>query len=242
MAAQLKERNHWQSADDAQFNSIGISTDVWLIDLQAPTLIQPNVLSEQEIQRAQRFVSPKRRIGYMVAHTALRHLLSAYSGLSAKELRFIEGAYGKPILSDSQVLHFNLSHSEQYALVAVSSCGPVGVDVEDKMRDLPWEIAPQVFSKREIALMQKLPKQQLVDVFYEGWCRKEALVKADGRGLNLDLTQLEVIDEDICELNMTWSLRRLPEIAGHASALVTPKCATEIRTYRYVNSKFSNSK
>ena len=125
-------------------------------------------------------VEPKKGVRE-ASHAALRAILGQYTGAP---LDFATGEYGKPYLPADPHLHFNLSHSHQLALVAVSRDVEVGVDVE-WFRPLPacLAIAERFFPPAELAaLMDALPADRERE-FFRLWTRIEARLKARGVGL-----------------------------------------------------------
>ncbi len=126
---------------------------------------------------------------------------------------------------------FNVSHSEELALIAVAADGALGIDVEAirNIRDRD-DIAARFFSRRENARLQVLPERVRSPSFFACWTRKEAFVKALGDGLarpldNFDMTcapdeppQLS-IDGDPAEA-ARWMLTALAPGDGFEAALV----------------------
>src|SRR5271169_3582121 len=94
---------------------------VWKISLRArPDLVQHffNTLSAEEQARAKRFVFERDERRYIVAHAALRFLLSKYLNENPKEIQIVVESLGKPYINKvnmSTQLHFNLSHSGEFA-------------------------------------------------------------------------------------------------------------------------------
>ena len=89
------------------------------------------VLSEDERDRAARFLRDRDRNRYVAARGQLRMVLGHRLEIAPAQIQFAYGLHGKPALagaSASTNLHFNLSHAEDLALVAVTSAGPVGVE------------------------------------------------------------------------------------------------------------------
>lgn len=161
--------------------------EVWRADLSVPpTDAQVSMLSEDEIARAARFVFPRDRRRYLAAHCALRHLLAARTGRPQAALAFLEGPFGKPSLAGAPRCAFNLSHSDDVALVAMADSGEIGVDVE-LLRPMPdaIDLARHNFSAAECAELAatRAPDQALA--FLLGWTRKEACLKAIGSGLSI---------------------------------------------------------
>ncbi len=144
-------------------------------------------LSAQEQARASRFVFDRDRRRYLAAHVGLRDLLAARTGVPAAELVFEEGPFGKPALAEG-LCAFNLSHSEDVALVALADAGvgEIGVDVEMQrpMADAA-ALARQNFSAEENDELAATPSSDQSLAFLLGWTRKEACLKAIGSGLSI---------------------------------------------------------
>lgn len=163
--------------------------DLWLLDLLAPPAPQQlAALSTTERDRANRFVFERDRRRYLAAHVGLRDLLASRTGLAAATLVFDEGPFGKPALAPPARCAFNMSHSEDVALVAlaVADAGEIGVDVE-MLRRMPdaMALARQNFSASENdELSATTPSDQSL-AFLLGWTRKEACLKAIGSGLSI---------------------------------------------------------
>src|SRR5579884_4058144 len=109
---------------------------VWSFTLEGPPdLVERcrRTLSPEERHRADRFVFARDRVRYTIAHAVLRHLLSRYCGEMPESLQFVAGTAGKPVLQTAAAeppLRFNLTHSEDRALLAVSRNLELGVDLE----------------------------------------------------------------------------------------------------------------
>jgi 4'-phosphopantetheinyl transferase len=108
-------------------------------------------------------------------------------------LRFRYGDRGKPHLEDHDPLEFNLTHSGELALLAVSRIGPLGIDIERKrpLEDL-LGLARGSFAPGEYATLLAVPETKRLDCFFQCWTRKEAYVKAVGDGLAAPLGEFEV--------------------------------------------------
>ncbi|MGE0679978.1 MAG: 4'-phosphopantetheinyl transferase superfamily protein [Candidatus Binatia bacterium] len=154
------------------------------------------LLSSDERERAGRYRFPIHCRRFIVRHAALRTILAAYSGVPVYNLSFQVDHYGKPELDASFVdspLYFNLSHSDELAVIAVSRIGPLGVDIE-RIRPLSdlEAIATQYFSPAEQAAILRLPAEQRLLAFYRCWTSKEAFIKALGMGLQFELNRFDV--------------------------------------------------
>src|SRR5262249_24011032 len=112
-------------------------------------------------------------------------------------IRFAYQTRGKPVLVEDdprRPTYFNLSHSEDLCLVAVSRLGPVGVDVE-KRRPPPnlLDIARRSFGRKDFALLDQLADPKRANLFLQIWTCKEAYLKATGEGLSSALRELDLL-------------------------------------------------
>lgn len=105
---------------------------------------------------------------------------------------------GKPVMIENSDLYFSLSHAGDYAACIISNyC--VGVDIETKTKQLFLEekrdrldiVAQKILTKREWELYNLTQKEEKIELFLQFWTRKESYSKADGRGLGIDLSQIE---------------------------------------------------
>src|SRR6185295_10633961 len=147
-------------------------------------------LEAGELERAGRFHFEKHRRHFVVGRGGLRYVLARYLDLKPEEFRFSYGEYGKPALEEIQ---FNMSHSHGVALFAVARDRELGVDVEHVRADFASEdIAQRFFSRVEVAAFNALQKEEQVAGFFRCWTRKEAYIKAIGRGLSEPLDAFDV--------------------------------------------------
>lgn len=149
------------------------------------------ILSPDEILRMNRFRFPLDRRRYLACHANLRILLAAYTGLPPRQLAFHANQHGKPSLNQPVAFYFNLSHSHDIGLLAVTRVAAIGIDVEC-VRPIEPEVATSHFSRAELADLAQLSPQQWLTGFFHCWTRKEAILKAEGCGLNLPLDSFDV--------------------------------------------------
>lgn len=167
---------------------------VWRVRMDHACFEPEQVLSDDEKERAGRFYFDSDRHRFSVARGALRAILGGYLGMEPKRVKFDYGAQGKPFLADAaSPIRFNLSHSRDCALVAVSCGRDVGVDVEF-VRALAGggQIPERFFSSREAEALRALPEPLRERAFFVCWTRKEAYIKARGGGLSIPLDGFEV--------------------------------------------------
>lgn len=169
--------------------------DVFWTDLDAAASALPrwiDLLDSTETVRAARFRFERDRHRYIACHGILRVLLGRAIGRAPADLRFDVTGYGKQSLRDS-TLRFNISHSHQLALFAISRDITVGCDIElQDERFLAENIPEHFFSAAEIAEWNALPPTERLAGFFAGWTRKEAYIKARGLGLSLPLNSFDV--------------------------------------------------
>lgn len=149
------------------------------------------LLSTDEAERASQFRFPIHRQRFILARAFLRKILSLYSPPSPAELLFTYGPQGKPALRNA-ALQFNVSHSEDMAVYAITVTHPVGVDIEKVERKFNQGVAERFFSHEEYQFLKTLPESERQVVFYQIWARKEALIKAIGAGLFMQLDAFTV--------------------------------------------------
>jgi 4'-phosphopantetheinyl transferase len=173
---------------------------VWRIGLElddASLARLRQTLAEEERRRAERFHFEKDRRHFIAGRGAMRILLAGYLTSRPEEVRFAYSNYGKPRLVDAindSDLRFNLTHSHGLALLAVTRGRDVGIDVE-RLRDMENDgqgLAERFFSPHESAVLRSLPSHLRREAFFHCWTRKEAYIKADGKGLSLPLAQFDV--------------------------------------------------
>ena len=154
------------------------------------------LLGADEIARVNRFLRYAHRQRWIIGRAFLRRTLAVHVGDSPAAIRFTTNENGKPSIDHAlgtPCVHFNLSHSHERVVVAVTSFGPVGVDIELE-RDLPgWrDIAVRCFTEHELAYIDAADCGVRQQLFYRCWTRKEAVIKATGEGLSSDLGSIDV--------------------------------------------------
>jgi len=154
------------------------------------------ILSGEERERASRFHFEKDRIRFIVTRGILRSLLSDYLTIDAGKVSFVYGPYGRPELSaglSSVPIRFNASHSHGLALFAFTLNRDIGVDIEYILRDISIDdIAGRFFLPNEKSALDMLPSNMKKKAFFACWTRKEAFLKATGKGLSFGLGRVEV--------------------------------------------------
>ena len=199
-------------------------------------------LEADELERADRFYFEKHRRHFVVGRGFLREVIACYLQAKPEALRFVYGAYGKPALAGEQSLHFNMSHSHEVALLAVARNAELGVDVERVRVDFASEdIARRFFSRVEVDTFNALANEEQVAAFFRCWTRKEAYIKAIGKGLSQPLDAFDVTlapgeaaallraeEDDVSR----WVLSDIDVGAGYAGALAVERPVAQVSFFR----------
>ena len=172
---------------------------VWRVALDAPQDVVADLaalLSDEENARVRRMLSEEARRRFVVSHGALRMILSHYLDERPKQICLVTDARGKPRLispADAPTICFNLSHSGEFALCAMTKGRDVGIDVEQIRPISAWrEIAARYFSRHEREALHAVSPDRTLEAFFQGWTHKEAYSKALGQGVSRRWTQFSV--------------------------------------------------
>lgn len=139
-------------------------------------------LSIEEYNRAKRYFNEADRDRFIICRVILKLLLSKRTGLKILEVFFHTNVHKKPFLLGHENLYFNVSHAGNFAIVGIAKKA-IGVDIEYVNKDFDYnEILPTIFNTSEIEeITNSLDKHK---TFYLLWTRKEAIVKATGKGID----------------------------------------------------------
>lgn len=196
---------------------------VWKVHLDRREDRHRRSLSYAERERALRLADPLERRRFVVAHAALRAVLAEQCGIPDVRLAFRTEESGRPYL-ESWDGDFNLSHSGEWALIAVAPPGSrVGVDVERISSDVDFlEMAARMYQPEEAARVREAGRAE----YFRLWTAKEAYVKAAGVGL-AGLRDVVVRQGSATATVLSrslpgeWPVRWLDVAPGYAAALVT---------------------
>lgn len=205
-------------------------------------------LSKEEIEKASRFVSLSDQDRYVFSHGMLRTVLGGYLCCDPRQLNFSTNQYGKPFLispfRDTEI-RFNLSHSHDMTLVAITCGIEVGIDIE-YMREIEdaRDIVNLSFSSHERRILSDLPPVELKEAFYAFWAAKEAFLKGVGKGLSYPLDRFSILfskttnDGEVYISNglvdaIHWHVLRFFPGDGYAGALATEIPVTNLEFFEY---------
>jgi 4'-phosphopantetheinyl transferase len=183
----------WQQNKSFYLNDKNI--DIWYFDVSSfISKIDDffDIIDAQEKKAAKQFVFEKDYKLYVASHGILRILLGNYLKQQPKSVIYKYNDFGKPFVEFSDI-QFNLSHNSTKILIGITLNYNIGVDVEfvKEMHDHD-SIVRRFFSKKEQEEFFEYLKEQRNQIFYLGWTRKEAFIKALGKGLSFPLKDFDV--------------------------------------------------
>jgi len=174
--------------------------DVWHGDILPEALEEQNyycLLNKTEKEKAASFIRPELQQKYINTRGRLRQVLGSYLNIKPQQINIQIAEYGKPFIEGAE-LFFNLSHTGNKLVLAVSNTGEIGIDLERyKQRHNLIGLVKKCFSALEQDYWLGLSESQKTIQFYRFWVRKEAFVKAVGRGIAIGLNQCEVNPDDL---------------------------------------------
>jgi 4'-phosphopantetheinyl transferase len=219
--------------------------EVWYVHLAATEAQLAGLarcLAPDEMVTAGRFKFEQHRRRFIMARASLRHILARYIGEPPGVLRFDLGPCGKPHFANAWYaakIAFNLSHSEDWALIAVAPGFAVGIDIELVRPALATDDTIKlVFSPTEQIALAAFSGMRRTRAFFKGWTSKEAYIKGLGDGLLIPLQEFDVsVDPDRpAELlrpygiEMEWSLHNMNAPRGYVATLAAARRPMKIVT------------
>lgn len=189
-----------------------------------------SVLSSEEYYKAGRFRFECDRNTFITTRSYLRRILSDFLSQPPERLVFQFGKFSKPAVQNDQGLQFNVSHSGDFALIALTRNTEIGVDIEQiKNFDGIEKVAESYFSYEEFQYYQQQPLERRISNFYVIWTRKEAFIKCIGEGLSHPLKgfsvfsgrRVKILDETKkVDQNSSWLLQDLAVSDSYRAAFV----------------------
>ncbi|GAB3377891.1 4'-phosphopantetheinyl transferase superfamily protein [Spongiibacter taiwanensis] len=204
---------------------------LWCLPDDAELEAYRHWLGEEEQVRHAGYGDPPRQRQYLRGRVLLRAVLSYYApGVAPADWVVSADEHGKPALAPAPLSpcpQFNLSHSRGLTVLAVSFCGPVGVDVEwDHNPALTEQLARHYFSAAEHAALQQLPQARQQQRVVELWTLKEAFLKAQGLGLRLPLRRCSFAFDD--PGGVVRCADPAPGLAAHRLWLLRPQADYQV--------------
>lgn len=167
-------------------------------------------LNSSEKERAERFHKEIDKNRFIVYRSILKFILSTYTNLGVENIYFTLTNNKKPYLASHPELHFNISHSEDFAVIAIAN-KEVGIDIEYLSADFNFNnLFSDIFKEDEITIIKNAADKK--QAFYTLWTRKEAFVKAIGKGIDEDFRSIPSLNGEhnieniMLKNNKNWQL------------------------------------
>lgn len=177
------------------------------VDREIVLQLLPYVDKDKQ-ERVMRFYRWEDTLRTLFADLMIRNIIVNKTRLRNEEIAFSKNEYGKPSLDNSNVFHFNLSHSGNWVVCAVDE-QPVGIDVEE-ISPIDLDISKNYFSKGEHSDL--LSKPDKIAYFFTLWTLKESYIKIVGKGLSLPLNSFSIRFKDDKEIRIDAEGRILQDI------------------------------
>ena len=194
----MEESSNWVRPPDSLSLEAG-HVHVWRICLeQGDDQLDwfRRVLEPEELYRAGRFRFERLQRHFVASRGFLRYVLGRYLAARPEALKFSYNSYGKPSLDGERSLQFNMSHSHEMALVAVTRDAAVGVDVEHIRSDFASEeIATRFFSRLEVETLKLLLKNYPFARSKSRGCLIRIKSREKGREVILQSEEIPIEDE-----------------------------------------------
>lgn len=199
------------------------------------------ILNPEEKSKSALFYHETDKYKFIIGKAMLRMLLGDYLNKNPETLDFTLGVNMKPVLKmDNDIsMHFNLSHSGEYILIAVSD-SPVGIDIERYETDLNInEVIEIAFSAKEIRYLKRQTNPD--KTFFKLWTRKEALLKATSKGLNDDIRSVPCLDGKhavsaaLINNSQHWRVSNFVVDDQHTGSIAYLKSSRELRFRQFIS-------
>ncbi|CAG7605382.1 4'-phosphopantetheinyl transferase family protein [Candidatus Vallotia tarda] len=151
-------------------------------------------LTVNEQRQALRYQLDADRLRFAATRAVLRTLLARHTGAVPLSLRFSLGAFGRPELDGYRdTLSFNVTHTGQHALIALSERRCVGIDIEHIERVIAWRaLLRTVCTAPEQRMLLGSGPMHGFKGFLRCWTAKEAVLKALGVGVRYGLQKVSI--------------------------------------------------
>jgi len=145
---------------------------------------------------------PKAARLFLISRVLVKTVLADKLGISPYEVNIQLHSNGKPFVQGSKAVYFNLTHSADVIILAVTEEGEIGIDVERVDHEFDWTRVDSVLDLSEI---EWIKENELTDPFsvfqrfFQIWTLKESYIKCTGHGMSSHLKKLNfhVLSEHI---------------------------------------------
>lgn len=198
-----------------------------------------STLTDEEINRSKTFLHHSDKHQYISSKWLVRQVLGNILQVAPSDINIGYTPNGQPILLNDTTLKYSLAHTGNIAVVGVSKNNLIGIDIEQSDRSFEeGKLASFLFSDRELELYSKLQPFKKQQAFINCWTRKEALLKALGKGFTESPKNFTVgfANENVAQNNNTT---RLP-YGEHVWTLDTREICTNYTVTTAVDGHLKN--
>jgi 4'-phosphopantetheinyl transferase len=177
----------------------GMRCDVWWAHPAAATAALLELLDDVERSRYENYRRDVDKLRFLTGRALIRGVAAAELGKDPRDIAIDSSCFdcgkphGKPKIDGLEV---SVSHSGNWVALAVTDTAPVGVDVEEVRDAEVDDLAGIAFSPAELAVFKKVPQTDRKGAFFTYWSRKEAVVKATGKGMSVPMSKLTLTAHD----------------------------------------------
>lgn len=192
------------------------------------------ILSNEERSAASLLIRDSDRLMSVCSKGMLRTILGTYLNKPPSNINLNSGPYGKPTLASNPELSFNLTHSGEVILIAISGHGnSIGVDLEFRREIKEWRsLAARHFHPEEAGELLRMSNEKGQAAFFDCWTRKEAISKALGMGLSLPLDSFRITvgshldvqlldDSRLPQLGQPWFISSIDFSSSYAATVAS---------------------
>lgn len=168
-------------------------------------------LPEREQKKVKAFRRWEDATASLIGKALLIKGLSAigYQQFKLNDLQY--SSYNRPFLACG--IDFNIAHSGSYVVCAIAGDCRVGIDIEKMQKQ---DLDPFNYTLNPAELESILASATPYELFYHTWTKKEAVAKADGRGLGLNLDRVDTTAGTVVLDGMIWYTQRVEISADYA--------------------------
>lgn len=220
-----------------EVESLAEGVHAWLVDISEHRSLLPEAtvfLQEEEQERANKFRREGDRNRFILGRIVLRKLLGELLQCPPQKIPIVLSKHKKPVLAGASegLYHFSVSHSENYILIGISR-NEVGVDIEHIDPAFDYKNVMQYsFNEEEIAFVREHLH------FYLLWTRKEALLKATGKGLTSKLSRITALDgrqeiaQDIIDSRNNYTIDSLSINDNYVASICREEKSGKLNLYK----------
>lgn len=151
-------------------------------------------MTTNKVKRIKSYINNVDKVRSLKAEWLLRTVLSEHLDISFSKIEFSEDKNGKPFLYNNSGFNFNVSHSGEWVVCAISN-NIIGIDIEE-IYNIDVNSISKYFSEEEIKQLKLFEGEKQLNFFFDLWTLKESFLKASGMGLSLKLNTFSVIPEN----------------------------------------------